>query len=203
MNPLDVLKMNGNKMDYNTDSLPEKYMMIGKFDNHSDFKRKLTNALSQSKKVVQFRQKSIETDEYIDLVKMAEPICQQFECLLLLATSADVFSQTKADGLHLNSQVLFNYDSRPVGTDQLLSISCHDLDEMKQAELLGADILMLSPVKATASHPELAGIGWSSFSQMINQVECPVYALGGMQASDMGDAKQYGAQGISVSSFWK
>ncbi len=190
-------------MDHSTESLPERYMMIGKFEDHHDFKTKLSSALSQEEFVVQFRQKSIENDDYLELVKIAETVCQQFKCILLLGTSVDIFSQTSADGLHLNSQVLFEYESRPVEKDQLLSISCHDLDEMKQAEILGADILMLSPVKATASHPELTGIGWSSFNQMIQQVECPVYALGGMQAPDMGDAKRYGAQGIAVSSFWK
>lgn len=190
-------------MTCNTDSLPQYYMMTGKFNGHDDFKKKLTRALSESIKVVQFRQKNIETSDYLSLVSIAESVCQQFNCLFLLGTSADVFSQTNADGLHLNSQALFEYDKRPVKNKQLLSVSCHNLEEMQQAEKLGADILLLSPVKATASHPELAGIGWLSFKQMIKQVKCPVYALGGMQSSDLDDAKQSGAQGIAVSSFWK
>ncbi|MCW8932573.1 MAG: thiamine phosphate synthase [Gammaproteobacteria bacterium] len=190
-------------MELNIESLPEHYMMTGKFENHDDFKNKLSNALSESKKIVQFRQKSIDNDEYLALVEIAETLCNQYECLLLLGTSANVFEQTNASGLHLNSKVLFEYEDRPVASHQVLSVSCHDLDEMKQAEKLGADILMLSPVKPTASHPELEGIGWKKFAQMIKQVKCPVYALGGMQASDLDDAKQSGAQGIAVSSFWK
>ena len=43
---------------------------------------------------------------------------------------------------------------------------------------------------------------WQQFEQMIAAVQCPVYALGGMLVSDLADAKQAGAQGIAVSSFW-
>ncbi len=189
-------------MKINIESLASHYMMTGKFDSHEAFKKKLTQALSKGPKVVQFRQKNIENNEYLILVKMAESVCRQFDCLLMLGTSVDVFVQTTADGLHLNSQVLNQYDQRPVSDKQLLSVSCHSLGEMKKAEKLGADILLLSPVKATSSHPELSAIGWPQFEQITRQFKCPVYALGGMKASDLNDAKQAGAQGIAVSSFW-
>jgi len=198
------------------DDLPERYMMTGSFSDSDDFINKLTNALSQSRKVVQFRQKDISDTDYLNLVKAAEPICQKFSCPLLLAPKhlasiSEFLSQTNADGLHLSSQALTQFLAQnqesgnkglPVTAEQFVSISCHSSEEMQQAHKLGVDILMLSPVKATSSHPELAGIGWPAFSQMIKTVDCPVYALGGMKATDLQDAKQAGAQGIAVSSFW-
>jgi len=184
--------------------LPKFYMMTGKYKDSNDFKEKLTNALSEGNKVVQLKNKnSLDNNEFLELASIAKLICEQFNALLLMATSADLFKQSQADGLHLNSQVLFEYDSRPVSSEQLLSVSCHNLDEMKQAEKLGADILLLSPVKATSSHPELAAIGWEQFKQMIEQLKCPVYALGGMSITDIDNALDAGAQGIAVSSFWK
>jgi 8-oxo-dGTP diphosphatase len=187
----------------NLQSLPELYLMTGKFVDHEAFKNSLTNALSEAKKVVQFRQKNIPDDEFLALCKIAHTICQQFDCVLLLATSTELLAQTLADGLHLTSHDLFKFDSRPVSEQQILSVSCHNQAEMQQAEKLGADILLLSPVKATASHPELAGIGWEGFQQMIKPLKCPVYALGGMKVTDREDALASGAQGIAVSSFWQ
>jgi len=185
-------------------SLPQFYMMTGKYKDHTDFKEKLTNALAQGNKVVQLKNKNdLDNNEFLELAQIAKLICEQFNAILLMATSAEVFKQSQADGLHLNSHVLFEYENRPLSTDQLLSISCHNLEEMKQAEKLGADILLLSPVKATSSHPELEGIGWIQFKQMIQQLKCPVYALGGMSISDIDDALDAGAQGVAVSSFWK
>jgi 8-oxo-dGTP diphosphatase len=186
-----------------TNFLVTQYMMTGQFSDHNDFKNKLFSALSQSNKVVQFRQKNIDNKDYLELTHVAKLVCEQFSSLLLLGTSPELFKQTKADGLHLNSQVLFKYDERPISDEFILSVSCHNLDEMKQAEKLGADILLLSPIKATASHPELEAIGWQQFKRMIGKVKCPVYALGGMKVSDLGDARNAGAQGVAVSSFWK
>ena len=185
-------------------TFPEFYMMTGKFNDHDDFRKKLSKALSEGNKVVQLKNKlTVEAAEYLELAKIAESVCLQFNATLLLAASVELFKQTNADGLHLNSQVLFEYIKRPVSNNQLLSVSCHNFEEMKYAEKLGADILLLSPVKATSSHPELEGIGWQQFSYMIKQVNCPVYALGGMKMTDLNDAVQAGAQGIAVSSFWK
>ena len=98
---------------------------------------------------------------------------------------------------------MFEYDKRPMSTNLLLSASCHKLEEMQQAEKLGADIILISPVKTTLSHPELKGIGWQKFKQMIKQAKCPVYALGGMKVTDLDDALAAGAQGVAVSSLWK
>lgn len=188
----------------NIESLPQFYMMTGKFTDQADFKEKLTNALTEGNKVVQLKNKNnLNSDEFLALAQIAKTICQQYNAVLLMATSADIYKQSQANGLHLNSQVLFEYENRPVLKEQLLSVSCHNVEEMKQAEKLGADILLLSPVKATSSHPELEGIGWVKFKQMIKQLKCPVYALGGMQISDLDNALDAGAQGIAVSSLWK
>ena len=185
--------------------LPDYYMITGKFEDHDDFAARLENALMQGDKIVQLRCKNIGSqDEYLELASIAEAICEKFEAILLLATSVENFQQSNARGLHLTSQVLNDYTSRPVGDDKLLSVSCHTEDDMIKAEKLGADILLLSPVKETSSHPGVPGIGWNRFNEMISKIDAPVYALGGMQASDLDDAKVAGAQGVAaISSFWK
>ena len=188
-----------------SDQIPDFYMITGKFSDHKEFESKLNNALQKGNIIVQFRNKSIQDpEEYLALAKIAKDICHRYGAILLLATSSDIYQQFNTDGLHLNSQVLFEYQSRPIPENQLLSVSCHTLEEMKQAEELGANILLLSPVKETSSHPGVPGIGWQQFNQMIAEVKCPVYALGGMQASDLNDAKTADAQGVAaISSFWK
>ena len=184
--------------------LPEHYMISGKFSDHEDFQNKLEAALKKGNKIVQLRCKQLsDADEYLQLAKMAETICKKHQAILLLNTTLDVFSKTDADGLHLNSQLLFKFDERPVAEDKLLSVSCHTVDEMVQAEKLGANILLLSPVKETSSHPGVPGIGWEQFRQLSSQINTPVYALGGMKSSDLADAKKAGAQGVAaISSFW-
>ncbi|MCW9023049.1 MAG: thiamine phosphate synthase [Gammaproteobacteria bacterium] len=184
---------------------PDYYMITGKFKDKNDFRAKLETALQQGNKIVQLRCKNIEdTSEYLELAKIAERVCKQYDAILLLATSLEIFNQSQAAGLHLTSQSLHQYERRPVNSDKLLSVSCHTEDDMQRANELGADILLLSPVKETSSHPGVPGIGWEQFNTMVSTVQRPVYALGGMEAADLEDAHKAGAQGIAaISSFWK
>ena len=86
----------------------------------------------------------------------------------------------------------------------MLSVSCHTVADIKHAQKINADIILLSPVKETTSHPGVKGIGWTIFEDFISDVDIPVYALGGMQQSDITKAVEHGAQGIAaISSFWK
>ncbi|MDH5484011.1 MAG: Nudix family hydrolase [Gammaproteobacteria bacterium] len=183
--------------------LPDEYMITGSFTDHGDFSAKLKSSIDRGEKIVQLRCKDMATDDYLKVAEIAGAICQEKKAILLLNTSADVFAKTNADGLHLNSRALFEYDKRPIADNKLLSVSCHNQQEMQQAVRLGADILLLSPVRETTSHPGVPGIGWHAFADMVATVNCPVYALGGMTGKDKDEARQHGAQGIAaISSLW-
>jgi len=172
--------------------LPEKYMITGAFDNHDDFKGKLENSLKQGISLVQLRCKNTSREEYARLVKIALPLCKKYAAILLLNTDVDTFSQLSADGLHLSSQALQAMVSRPVESSLLLSVSCHSIEEVEKARQLEADIILLSPVKETKSHPGVAGIGWEKFREISLETSVPVYALGGMKEADIDDALSSG-----------
>ncbi|MDH5764964.1 MAG: Nudix family hydrolase [Gammaproteobacteria bacterium] len=184
--------------------LPDCYMITGAFDNKEDFQSRLTKALSSGDKIVQLRYKSATSEEeYYRLAMLAREVCKKYNSILLLNAPVNVFEKIDTEGLHLTSRMLFDYHSRPVSANKLLSVSCHNLDEIRQAEKLAVDMILLSPVKETSSHPGVKGIGWERFSELLNYTSVPVYALGGMKVSDLTDARSSGAQGVAaISSFW-
>lgn len=102
-----------------------------------------------------------------------------------------------ADGIHLNSHQLAELRERPVDDQKLLAASCHDLSEIEQADAIGADFVLLSPVNATPSHPDTQGMGWDRFSALVAQSPLPVYALGGMQPDDLLRMRSAGAFGVA------
>ena len=63
-----------------------------------------------------------------------------------------------------------------------LAASCHDARELSRARTLGADFAVLSPVRATPGHPDARPIGWEGFSRLVEPVDFPVFALGGLGA---------------------
>jgi thiamine-phosphate pyrophosphorylase len=65
---------------------------------------------------------------------------------------------------------------------RLRSAPAHDLAEIQSAERAGADLIFLSSVYATRSHPGAKPLGPRSFSALARSTRLPVIALGGMDA---------------------
>ncbi|WP_083264704.1 Nudix family hydrolase [Pseudohongiella acticola] len=100
-------------------------------------------------------------------------------------------------GLHVHGGLLQTLSERPVPEHLLLGVSCHDQHELELAAKVDADYALLSPVKATATHPDVRPLGWDRFQSLAQHSTVPVYALGGMQASDLITAHSHGGRGIA------
>lgn len=86
-------------------------------------------------------------------------------------------------------------DARARG--QWVGASAHTPEQALIAQDAGADYLVVGSVKDTPSHPGVSGMGWSRFQALVAQVQRPVYAIGGLGASDLDEAIAHGAQGIA------
>ena len=102
-----------------------------------------------------------------------------------------------AHGLHLDTRQLMTLDQRPLPAENLVIASCHDLEEIRIAAALGADLVTLSPVQATASHPGAAPLGWTDFERLVGYSPLPVLALGGVGPADWVRARGAGAFGVA------
>lgn len=102
-----------------------------------------------------------------------------------------------ADGIHLNTRQLVTLDRRPLPDDWLVIASCHDLEEIRIADAVGADLVTLSPVEFTSSHPAAAPLGWHDFERIVRYAPLPVLALGGVRPDDWSRARAAGAFGVA------
>ena len=100
-------------------------------------------------------------------------------------------------GLHAHSALLQTLTVRPVPDHLLFGVSCHTREELAQALALDADYALLSPVKATPTHPDTSPLGWEEFETLTAASPLPVYALGGMTTTDLASAKARGGRGIA------
>jgi len=100
-------------------------------------------------------------------------------------------------GVHLKASQLRNLIERPLPRDSWVGASCHDAEELERAAALNADFATLSPVCATASHPDAKPLGWKRFAEWIADARLPVYALGGVGPDDLERAHAAGAQGVA------
>lgn len=180
-------------------SLSPLYLITpSRIESKTQFLQKLEQVLQAGIRQLQFRLKDENSNRWRELFEESRNLCRKYNAILLANTTLEKFSSLQCDGLHLTSEELMAQDSRPVSDDVLLAASCHSGRELEQAHRIGADFAVLSPVLDTPSHPGAKTLGWDRFSSLVDDVNMPVYALGGMHAGLMPDACHYGAQGVAV-----
>ncbi|PKM22626.1 MAG: NUDIX hydrolase [Gammaproteobacteria bacterium HGW-Gammaproteobacteria-14] len=131
----------------------------------------------------------------------AVAICRHAGALSLIADDQALMELLEADGLHLTSAVAACCLERP--SVPFLSVSCHSYDELQQALRLQADMVTLSPVMPTPTHPDAEVMGWPRFAELVIGQPCAIYALGGIGRADLDTARQHGARGIAgIRGFW-
>lgn len=105
--------------------------------------------------------------------------------------------QGKVAAIHLKQHQLMalKHGELPVGFRFIAA--CHDVVAMKHAQNIGCDAIILSPVLATATHPDVEPLGWARFREYAQQVDIPVFALGGMHVELLQQAQSHHAYGIA------
>lgn len=164
----------------------------------------LERVLHAGARLIQLREPGMLPEAYLALAREVVPLCHRHHARVLLNTcDPSLVVATGADGMHLPSACLMQQNGRPVPVEYWLSAACHNPRELEQAGQLQADLAVLSPVKATPSHPGAIPMGWEAFQQLVHDCPTPVYALGGMLASDIGIAQDHGARGVAaISGIW-
>ncbi|QOW21552.1 Nudix family hydrolase [Novilysobacter avium] len=146
---------------------------------------------------VQVRSPTADPQRSARLAASAVELCRSASAEVLVNGDPELAARLGV-GVHLRSDQLCVYFDRPVGADVPLAASCHTVDELRAAERLGCNFVVLGNVKPTASHPARDGIGWEAFAAMREHVSMPIYAIGGVGIDDMDDARAHGAQGIAA-----
>ena len=162
----------------------------------------LTRALEGGLKLVQLREPGLEPGSRALFVRAAVALCHRYGARVLVNGDAALAAAVGADGLHLPAAQLAGLNQRP--DFHLVAASCHSMQELEQAALLGCDFAVFGPVRATASHPEVAGIGWNGFAAAVGIPPLPTFGLGGLSNIDLDQARQVGAHGIAaIRAAWK
>jgi 8-oxo-dGTP diphosphatase len=179
--------------------LPDRYLITPDPDgDFESFLGQLEHCLGNGIRLVQLRAKSLSQNDYIELARKAKSLCAAHDAKLILNSDPGLVSVVDADGVNLTGERLMALDKRPLPEDKWVSASCHSEEDLKHAKQINVDFAMLSPVQATASHPDIQPIGWQQFQSLCEHVPFPVYALGGVGPNDLERAFACGAQGIAA-----
>jgi len=177
---------------------PAHYLITpGLVGDRGKFLHRIEQALLSGTRRIQLRVDPAESANLTGLATDVKRLCDMASAQLLINGDIDLAAQLQC-GVHLRAAQLMALAERPSPTTVPVAASCHNEAELRHAEAIGVDFVVLGPVGKTPKHVELAPIGWKNFAQLREHVSLPIYALGGMNPQDHDMARRHGAQGIAA-----
>ena len=162
--------------------------------------RLVETAVSRQIPLFQIREKKLPTRTLYDLVARAAEITRGTATRLLVNDRFDVARAAGADGVHLTSVSLPARIVREVcGSEFLIGVSTHSLDEARRARDEGADFVVFGPVFETESK---RGFGPPQGLEKLRRVTgelrgFPVLAIGGVTLDNAESCYAAGASGFA------
>ncbi len=136
------------------------------------------------------------------LARRLRPICRAGGVALLVADDAALAYRIGADGVHLpERQVARLPGLRSRNRRWLVTCAAHSVAAVQRAHAAGADAVFVSPVFATASHPERTALGTVRFAAL-TAAPIGVYALGGVETKTIRRLVAHRIVGIGLIGGW-
>jgi 8-oxo-dGTP diphosphatase len=160
------------------------------------FMARLAQSLANGLRLVQVREKQLASDALRAFAAEVVALGHRYGARILVNGPGDIAAQAGADGVHLTASQLLAAARRP--DCEWCGASCHDAAELARARELGLDFVVLGPIRATPTHPGAELLGWRQFVQLVRDYPLPVYAIGGLRASNLEQAWNCGAHGVAM-----
>lgn len=183
--------------------LPDYYAILE--DRRGDpmvLRERFVHLIELGVNLIRVRAKSLSPSKYAELAAWACDFAADSGTKIVLNGEPELASKVGAAGIHLDSKTLMAVKTLPVAGFDWVAASCHDSNELTQAQKLGVDFVVLGPVLETDSHLGANSMGWSTFEKLVADTCIPVYALGGLRRSDLTRIQLIGGQGVAgISAF--
>lgn len=149
--------------------------------------------------MVQLREKNVPDGQLIERARFLREWTREAGALFIVNDRPDIAVLVDADGVHVGQEDLPCAEVRQiVGGDRLIGVSTHNVEQIRQAVLDGADYLGVGPVfvSSTKEFDSLAGLEFVRAAAA--ETSLPWFAIGGITAENLPDAIDAGARRIAV-----
>lgn len=163
---------------------------------NNDFLEQISRIAKEDSPIgVVLREKDLSPLEYEALAKDVIRICNENEVECILHSFIDVALKLNRDSIHLP---LYLLKENPWVKDKFLKIgvSIHSKEEALLAENLGATYITAGHIFETDCKKGLKGRGLDFLQEICNEINIPVFAIGGINDENQLLAIKAGAYGV-------
>ncbi|QYX31475.1 thiamine phosphate synthase [Sphaerospermopsis torques-reginae] len=149
--------------------------------------------------LLQYREKSADDVIRLDRARKLRQLCHDYGALFIINDRIDLALAVDADGVHLGQQDLPIAVARQLlGPQRLIGRSTTNQKEMQGAIAEGADYIGVGPVYETPTKAGKAAAGLDYVRYAAKNCQIPWFAIGGIDASNINDVMDAGAQRVAV-----
>ena len=160
----------------------------------------LQRVLTAGIPAIQLRERDLSARELVTLAREVQALTASHRSQLLINDRIDVALALEGVGVHLRSNSLpVSVARQMLGTQRLLGISVHSVEEAVQAESQGADYIVLGPIYETPSKQMFGPpLGIHTLEKACRLVRIPIIGIGGVTAARAREMRRAGAFGAAV-----
>jgi thiamine-phosphate pyrophosphorylase len=160
----------------------------------------LEQALDGGVRAVQLREKDLSGRDLFLLAERCQKLCQAYRAAFFINDRVDVALAVDAAGVQLGKPSIPVETARTLlGSQKLIGVSIHTLEEAKEVEQSGANFILFGPVYFTASKAAYGSPqGLSALKTIVDNISLPVYAIGGITLENIESTKKTGVRGVAL-----
>ena len=152
------------------------------------------------------REKDLDKNEYLNLVKKIYPICKKYGIDLILHQNYDLNLDEKynIEGIHLSYEIFKslnkNIREKLIKKYKRIGVSIHSLEEARKVENLGASYVVAGHIFETDCKKGLKPRGLNFIEELSSILTIPIFAIGGINEENSNLVLNSGAFGVCMMS---
>lgn len=148
--------------------------------------------------IVQLRDKDASKKTLLKKAKALRELTREYGVRFIVNDHIDVALAADADGVHLGQDDLPLEEARKiVGSDKIIGISTHSIEQALEAERGGADYIGVGPVFTTNTKDDVVDpVTIQYVNEAVEKVTIPFVAIGGIKLDNVDEVLRTGARSI-------
>lgn len=156
-------------------------------------------ALAGGATFMQLREKHATTTELVELGRPLKRLCQEAGVPFVVDDDVEAARLLDADGVHVGQEDESCTRARELlGPHKLVGVSVQTVEQACAAEAAGANYVGVGAMFGTPTKPEAAEVSREELRAIVQAINIPVVAIGGLNCDTIGSLAGLGADGAAV-----
>ncbi|HHT03618.1 MAG TPA: thiamine phosphate synthase [Bacteroidales bacterium] len=185
----------------------EKIQFITHSNSKYNYLESAIMALESGVRFVQLRMKDASMEELVLIGKLIRKECDKYNAIFIIDDYVELVNEIGAKGVHLGKEDMPIKEARKIlGKDKIIGATANTYEDIVKHYNDGADYIGLGPLRFTNTKQGLSPIlGVEGYKDIINKcrannIDIPIYAIGGIKLEDIVGLNSVGVYGLAISS---